>query len=109
MSVIVWNALGISSGSWGIRVRDTNARTIHPVQDACIDKVTAKYNIVSTGRPSEVPMLVNFFEQSLEDPNEARTKTYQELVGYLAYLTQYTRPDLARAHVPHASHFTNPG
>jgi hypothetical protein len=94
----------------GIRVvRDTNARTIHLVQDAYIDKVAAKYNIVSTGRPSEVPMLVNYLEQSLEEPNEARTKTYQELVGYLAYLTQYTRPDLARAHVVHASHLTNPG
>jgi hypothetical protein len=94
----------------GIRVvRDINARTIHLVQDAYIDKVAAKYNITSTGRPSEVPMLVNFLEQSLEEPNEARTKTYQELVGYLAYLTQYTRPDLARAHVIHASHLTNPG
>jgi hypothetical protein len=94
----------------GIRVvRDTNARTIHLVQDAYINKVAAKYNIISTGRPSEVPMLVNYLEQSLEEPNEARTKTYQELVGYLAYLTQYTRPDLARAHVIHASHLTNPG
>jgi hypothetical protein len=54
-------------------------------------------------------MLVDYLEQSLEEPNEARTKTYQELVGYLAYLTQYTRPDLARAHVIHASHLTNPG
>lgn len=54
-------------------------------------------------------MLVNYLEQSLEEPNRARTKTYQELVGYLAYLTQYTRPDLARAHVIHASHLTNPG
>ena len=94
----------------GIRVvRDINARTIHLVQDAYIDKVTAKYNITSTGRPTEVPMMVNYLEQSLEEPNEARTKTYQELVGYLAYLTQYTRPDLARAHVIHASHLTNPG
>jgi hypothetical protein len=63
----------------GIRVvQDTNARTIHLVQDAYIDKVAAKYNIVSTGRPSEVPMLGNYLEQSLEEPNEARTKTVAE-------------------------------
>jgi hypothetical protein len=94
----------------GIRVvRDINARTIHLVQDAYIDKVAAKYNILSIGRPSEVPMLVNYLDQSLEEPNKARTKTYQELVGHLAYLTQYTRPDLARAHVIHASHLINPG
>lgn len=54
-------------------------------------------------------MLVNYLEQSTEEPNKARTKTYQELVGHLAFLTQYTRPDLARAHVIHASHLTNPG
>jgi hypothetical protein len=30
-------------------------------------------------------MLVNYLEQSLEEPNGARTKTYQELVGYLAH------------------------
>ncbi|KAF7577972.1 Dimer-Tnp-hAT domain containing protein [Pyrenophora tritici-repentis] len=35
----------------GIRVvRDINARTIHLVQDAYIDKVAAKYNIISAGR-----------------------------------------------------------
>jgi len=94
----------------GIRVvRDPNARTINLVQDAYIDKVAAKFNIISTGRHSEVPMLVNYLEQSTEEPNKARTKTYQELVGHLAFLTQYTRPDLARAHVIHASHLTNPG
>jgi hypothetical protein len=61
----------------GIRVvRDTNARTIHLVQDAYIDKVAAKYNIVSTGRHLEVPMLVNYLEQSTKEPNKARTKTY---------------------------------
>ncbi|KAI1563490.1 reverse transcriptase family protein, partial [Pyrenophora tritici-repentis] len=48
----------------GIRVvRDINARTIHLVQDAYIDKVAAKYNIISAGRPSEVPMLANYLEQ----------------------------------------------
>jgi hypothetical protein len=35
-------------------------------------------------------MLVNYLEQSLEELNKARTKTHQELVGYFAYLTQYT-------------------
>lgn len=54
-------------------------------------------------------MLANYLEQSTEEPNKARTKIYQELVGHLAFLTQHTRPDLARAHVIHASHLTNPG
>jgi hypothetical protein len=54
-------------------------------------------------------MMVNYLEQSTGEPNKARTKTYQELVGHLAFLTQYTRLDLARAHVIHASHLTNPG
>jgi hypothetical protein len=79
------------------------------VQDAYIDKVAAKYHIVWTSRYSEVPMPVNYLEQSTEEPNKAQTKTYKELVGHLAFLTQYTRPDLARAHVIHAPYLTNPG
>jgi hypothetical protein len=54
-------------------------------------------------------MPVNYLEQSTEEPNKAQTKTYKELVGHLAFLTQYTRPDLARAHVIHAPYLTNPG
>jgi hypothetical protein len=49
-------------------VRDTNARTIHLVQDVYIDKVAAKYNVVSTDRHSQVPMLVNYLKQSTEEP-----------------------------------------
>ena len=61
----------------GIRVvQDSNARTIYLVQDAYINKVAAKYNITSTSRPTEVPIIVNYLEQSLKEPNEARTKTY---------------------------------
>jgi hypothetical protein len=67
---------GIPNGNSIRVVRDTNARTIHLVQDAYIDEVAAKYHIISTGRPSEVPMLVNYLEQSLKELNEARTKTY---------------------------------
>ena len=107
-----YNLKSLGQLKWflGIRVvRDTDARTVYLVQDAYIDKVAAKYNIVSIGRQSEVPMLANYLEQSMEEPNKARKKTYQELVGHLAFLTQNTRPDLARAHVIHASHLTNPG
>jgi hypothetical protein len=53
-------------------------------------------------------MLVNYLEQSLKELNRACTKTYQELVGYFAYLTQYTQPNLARAYVIYALHLTNP-
>jgi hypothetical protein len=64
----------------GIRVvRDRNARTIHLVQDAYIDKVAAKFNILSTGRHSEVPMLVNYLEQSTEEPHQLSSSRTRSL------------------------------
>jgi hypothetical protein len=94
----------------GIRVlRDMEKRQIWLVQDAYIDKVAGEFDITSGSRPTEVPMTTNQVEASTEEPNEARTKRYQRLVGHLAYLVQQTRPDLARTHSLLASHLMNPG
>jgi hypothetical protein len=47
--------------------------------------------------------------QSTEEPDAARTKLYQQLVGSLAYIAVWGRPDVARTHVVFACHLTNPG
>jgi hypothetical protein len=54
-------------------------------------------------------MTVNQLEPSAEDPHPPRTKRYQQLVGHVAYLVQYTGPDLARTHSVYAAHLVNPG
>ena len=54
-------------------------------------------------------MKENFLPPSTEDPNSQRTKLYQQLVGSLAYIATFTRPDVARAHSVLARHLANPG
>jgi hypothetical protein len=53
--------------------------------------------------------LENWLPQLNKDPNKARTKLYQQLVGTLAYIAVWGRLDVARTHVIYICHLTNPG
>jgi hypothetical protein len=90
-------------------VRDIESRKLWLIQDAYIDKVATQFGIKLTGRSCNMPMSENWLERSMEGPNAARTKLYQQLVGHLRYLNCCTRPDCSRSHVILACHLTNPG
>jgi hypothetical protein len=95
----------------GVRViRDRSQKKIWLMQDSFIEKVAAKYNIAqrSTTYPA-VPLVDGNIGPSTEEPDEKRTKLYQELVGSLAYISTYTRPDVAQAHSELSRYLQNPG
>jgi hypothetical protein len=79
------------------------------IQDSFINKVASKFNLTSKKRYPDFPMKENFLPPSTEEPNSKRTKLYQQLVGSLAYIATFTRPDVARAHSVLARHLANPG
>ena len=89
-------------------VRDRVKRKLWLIQDAYIDKVCARFNIQLIGKAPDVPLMENWLPQSTEDPDKARTKLYQQLVGSLAYIAVWGRPDAARAHLVFACHLINP-
>ncbi|KAI0567911.1 Pol-like protein, partial [Pyrenophora tritici-repentis] len=96
----------------GIRVlRDWTAGKIWLTQDSFIEKVVNKYDLdqKSGGRYPAVPLVENSLAQSTEDTSNQRTQLYQQLVGSLAYISTFTRPDVARAHSVLARHLQNPG
>jgi hypothetical protein len=96
----------------GIRVlRNWTTGTIWLIQDSFIDKVVNKFDIdqKSGGRYPAVPLVENGLPLSTEEPNHQRTQLYQQLVGSLAYISTFTRPDVARAHSVLAQHLQNPG
>jgi hypothetical protein len=49
------------------------------------------------------------YQPSTEEPDEQRTKLYQELVGSLAYISTYTQPDVAQTHSESSRYLQNPG
>jgi hypothetical protein len=103
-------ALGELSWFLGIRVhRDREKRRIWLVQDSFIDKVTSKFDIKPGARALAVPLSEENLGASQEPQNNHRTKLYQQLVGSLAYISTFTRPDVARAHSVLARHLQNPG
>jgi len=94
----------------GIRVlRDKPKRKIYLIQDSFIDKVTSKFDVKPSNRGSGAPLIEDYLEASTEPQNDHRTRTYQQLVGSLAYISTFTRPDVARAHSVLARHLQNPG
>jgi hypothetical protein len=95
----------------GIRIiRDRSQKKIWLMQDSFIDKVAAKYNIAQTSRAyPAVPLVNGNIGPSTEEPDEQRTKLYQELVGSLAYISMYTRPDVAQTHFELSRYLQNPG
>ena len=93
----------------GIRIAcDKALKKTWLIQDAFIDKVCARFGIDAVRRAPDVPLTENWLPQSTENPNTAQTKLYQELVGPLAYIAVWGRPDVARTHVVFACHLTNP-
>jgi hypothetical protein len=96
----------------GIRVlRDWTAGTIWLIQDSFIEKVVNKFDLdqKSGGRHPAVPLVENSLLQSAEETNYQCTQLYQQLVGSLAYISTFTRPDVGRAHSVLARHLQNPG
>jgi hypothetical protein len=98
--------------TWFLGICIVRDRALHKtwlVQDAFIDKVCARFSINAVGKAPELPLTENWLPQSTEEPDTARTKLYQQLVGSLAYIAVWGRPDVARTHVVFACHLTNPG
>jgi hypothetical protein len=59
------------------------------MQDSFIDKDAAKYNIAQSSRAyPAVPLVNGSIGPSTEEPDEQRTKLYQELVGSLVYISR---------------------
>ncbi|KAI1685790.1 Pol protein [Pyrenophora tritici-repentis] len=102
--------LGELSWFLGIRViRDRPSKSIWLIQDSFINKVASKFNLTSDKGYPDFPIKENVLPPSTEEPNSKRTKIYQQLVGSLAYIATFTRPDVARAHSVLARHLANPG
>ena len=95
----------------GIRVVcDISLHSTWLVQDSFIDKVTAKYNLMegATTLP-EFPMADTKLEPNTGEVNEALKKKYQQLVGSMAYISVFTRPDISLTHSVLSRYLTNPG
>lgn len=108
----VYNLKKMGELAWflGIRVvRDRPNRRTWLIQDAYIEKVCSRFDITVSGRYPDIPITENWLDPSNEEPSKERTKLYQQLVGSLAYIAVWGRPDVARTHVILASHLINPG
>jgi hypothetical protein len=91
-------------------IRDWTVGAIWLVQDSFIDKVSAKFNLAQTsGRYPAVLLIDSYLPSSVEEASVKRTQLYQQLVGSLAYISTFTRPDVSRAHSVLARHLQNPG
>jgi hypothetical protein len=104
-------SLGDLTWFLGVRVvRDWTIGAIWLVQDSFIDKVSVKFDLAqTTGRYPAVPLTESYLPPSVEEPDTDRTRVYQQLVGSLAYISTFTRPDVSRAHSVLARHLQNPG
>jgi hypothetical protein len=87
--VDLYNVKTMGDLTWFLGIRIVRDRVLHKtwlVQDAFIDKVCARFGIEAVGRSPDVPLTENWLPQSTEEPDAARTKLYQQLVGSLAYI-----------------------
>lgn len=110
--VDIYNIKDMGDLAWFLGIRIVRDRTLHKtwlVQDAFIDKVCARFGIEAVGKAPDIPLTENWLPQSTEETDTARTKLYQQLVGSLAYIAVWARPDVARTHVVFACHLINPG
>ena len=72
--------------------------------------MSAKFDLAQTlGRYPAVPLTDSYLLPSVEEASVERTQLYQQLVGSLAYISTFTRPDVSRAHSVLARHLQNPG
>jgi hypothetical protein len=108
----LYNIKAMRDLTWFLGICIVCDRALHKtwlVQDAFIDKVCAQFSIEAVGKAPDVPLMENWLPQSTEEPDAARTKLYQQLVGSLANIAVWGRPDVARTHVVFACHLINPG
>ncbi|KNG44199.1 reverse transcriptase rna-dependent dna [Stemphylium lycopersici] len=96
----------------GIRVeRVLASRQLYLVQDAFINKVCTEFDLIrADGKYPSTPL--SSVSRLLPYDGVSKplnTKTYQRLVGNLAYIDVMTRPDVAYAHSVLARFLTNPG
>jgi hypothetical protein len=71
---------------------------------------TIRDNIAQTSRAFPgVPLVDGNIDPSTEEPDEQRTKLYQELVGSLAYISMYTQLDVAQTHSELSQYLQNLG
>ena len=95
----------------GIRVvRDLSLQSTWLIQDSFIDKVTAKYNLMegATTLP-DFPIADTKLKPHTETVDEALKKRYQQLVGSMAYISVFTRPDISFTHSILSRYLTSPG
>jgi hypothetical protein len=95
----------------GIRViRDISQHSTWLIQDAFIDKVATKFNLMegATTLP-DFPMIETQLDTYTGVVDEALKKRYQQLVGSMAYISVFTRPDISLTHSILSRHLTKPG
>jgi hypothetical protein len=79
------------------------------VQDAFIDKVSTKYDLMegATTLPDFPIVEINLKPNAVVD--KTLKKRYQQLVGSLAYISVFTRPNVSLTHSILSSYLNNPG
>jgi hypothetical protein len=112
--VKLYNLRQIGDVKWflGIRVeRLLASRQIYLVQDAFINKVCTEFDLIRTdGKYPSTPLSSTSRLVPYDGISElSNIKTYQRLVGSLAYIEVMTRPDIAHTHSVLARFITNPG
>jgi hypothetical protein len=112
--VKLYNLRQIGDVKWflGIRVeRVLASRQLYLVQDAFINKVCTEFDLIRAD--SKYPSTPLSSTSRLVPHNGitelSNIKTYQRLVGNLAYIEVMTQPDVAHAHSVLARFLTNPG
>jgi hypothetical protein len=112
--VKLYNLRQIANVKWflGIRVERLLARRqLYLVQDAFINKVCTEFNLIRTdGKYPSTPLSSTSRLVPYDGISElSNIKTYQRLVGCLAYIEVMTRPDVAHTHSVLARFLANPG
>jgi hypothetical protein len=110
----LYNLRQIGEVKWflGIRVeRVLASRQLYLVQDAFINKVCTEFDLISANsKYPSTPLSSTSRLPPYDGLSElSNTKTYQRLVGNLAYIEVMTRPNVAHAHSVLARFLTNLG
>jgi hypothetical protein len=110
----LYNLRQIGNVKWslGIRVeRVLASRQLYLVQDAFINKVCTEFDLIhANGRYPSTPLSSTSRPALYNGVSQlSNTKTYQCLVGNLAYIEVITQPNIAHAHSVLARFLTNPG
>ncbi|KAI1671836.1 Reverse transcriptase family protein [Pyrenophora tritici-repentis] len=96
----------------GIRVeRVLSSQQLYLIQDSFIVKVCTEFNLIrADGKYPSTPLSTTSRLLPYDGLSDSTvTKTYQRLVGNLAYIKIMTRPDVAHAHLILSRFLINPG